>query len=115
MARPACTPGPISAGKASSYGVGGTPQYFSGSGHETYVQRDSGGLYCVTATCPHQGCTVNGDTSGFSCPCHGWTFDINGGKTGVARSGLVHYAMCVDPSGNVTVDPSTTVSATERY
>ena len=91
------------------------PKYFQSGLSEVFVIRDSGGLYCVTAICPHQGCTVNGASSGFSCPCHGWTFDLNGKQTGVARSPLAHYAICIDGSGNVTVDPNTQVSATQRY
>jgi nitrite reductase/ring-hydroxylating ferredoxin subunit len=48
-----------------------------------FVVRDAGGLYALTAICTHAGCTVTARSStGFTCPCHGATFDENGNATG---------------------------------
>jgi len=115
MSEAACTAGSVSAGTASSYTVGGTPKYFSGS-TELFVLRDSGGLMAVSAICTHSGCTLEVQSSEYYCNCHGATFAFDGSMpTSPAHSALKHYAMCVDASGNVTVDPKTTVSSTNRY
>ncbi|MDB4971092.1 MAG: Chitinase [Myxococcales bacterium] len=112
---PSCTPGTVSAGAASTYTVGGTPKYFKSGTKELFVVRDAGGLYALTALCTHSGCTNQVKGSQFYCPCHGATFDFNGEKpTSPAFSSLKHYALCVDASGNVTVDPTKTVPATTR-
>ena len=116
MAQPsACTPGPTSAGTASSYTVGGTPKLFSGS-KEFFVVRDTGGLFAVSAICPHAGCTNDVSGNQFVCPCHNATFALDGSKpTSPAHSALPHYAMCVDSSGNVTVDTTKSVASSLRY
>ena len=70
----------------------------------------------VSAACTHSGCTVEVNGSEYYCNCHGATFAFDGSKpTSPAHTALKHYAMCVDASGNVTVDPKTTVSTTTRY
>ncbi|HEY2749190.1 MAG TPA: Rieske 2Fe-2S domain-containing protein [Polyangia bacterium] len=115
MAHAACTTGSLSAGASSSYTVGGTPKYFSGS-TDLFVLRDAGGLMAVSAICTHSGCTLVVKSSEYYCDCHGATFAFDGSKpTSPAHTALKHYAMCVDASGNVTVDPKTTVPSTNRY
>ncbi len=117
MAMPStCSPGTINAGAASGYTVGGTPKYFTSGSSELFVVRDSGGLFAVSAICTHSGCTNQVSGGKFYCPCHGATFAFDGSNpTSPAHSALKHYAMCVDASGNVTVDPKTSVSTTIRY
>jgi Rieske Fe-S protein len=112
---PACTALPTSAGSASSYTVGGTPKLFGSGSKEFFVVRDAGGLYAVSAICTHSGCTNEVKGTQFYCPCHGATFALDGSKpTSPAHSALKHYAMCVDASGNVTVNTSMSVPATTR-
>ena len=54
-------------------------------------------------------------SSEFYCPCHGATFALDGSQpTSPAHTALKHYAMCVDASGNVTVDPTTSVRDHDR-
>jgi len=116
MAMSGCTPKGTSAGTASSVQVGGTPKLYGSSSKEFFIVRDSGGLFAVSAICTHAGCTNDASPSGFSCPCHGATFELDGSNpTSPAHSALKHYAMCVDASGNITVDTSTTVSSSVRY
>jgi len=116
MATSGCTPGTISAGAASGYTVGGTPKLFKSGSSQLFVVRDSGGLFAVSAICTHSGCTNEYQGGGFYCPCHGATFALDGSKpTSPAHTALKHYAMCVDASGNVTVDPKTSVATTTRY
>ena len=41
----------------------------------------SGGVHGVSATCTHQGCSVQGPRDGkVSCPCHGSEFDASSGN-----------------------------------
>jgi nitrite reductase/ring-hydroxylating ferredoxin subunit len=115
-----CTALPTSAGTASSYTVGGVPKMFGSGSKEFFVARDAGGLYAVDPSCPHAGCPVQLDPPSnptqFYCNCHGATFALDGSQpTSPAHSALKHYAMCVDASGNVTVNTSTTVPTTTRY
>jgi len=113
---PACTPGTVSAGAASGYTVGGTPKYIQSGLSAIFVLRDAGGLMAVSAICTHSGCTNEVQGTQYYCPCHGATFAWDGSKpTSPAHSALKHYAMCVDASGNVTVDMKTSVPATTRY
>ncbi len=81
--------------------------------------RDSGGLYAMTISCTHQGCDVEPSGSGASltvyCPCHGSQFDRNGGVLrGPANAPLVHFAVSVDGSGNITIHGGTQVDASTR-
>lgn len=113
-AKPASCSGSISAGAADAV-ASGDAQFLSND--HVFLCRDSGGLYALTSVCTHQGCDVNfvSESSGFACPCHGAQFNFDGGVTqGPAQRPLVHYAVCVDSSGDVTIDPSKTVSTSER-
>ena len=75
-----------------------------------FVCRDANGYYAVDAGCTHLGCDValkaGGDLKqGFSCPCHGATYDAEGlNPTAPAPKPLKHYALCVQPSGTLLVD-----------
>jgi Rieske Fe-S protein len=77
--------------------------------------RDSDGLYAMTITCPHQGCDVNPSGSTLECPCHGSRFDSNGNVVqGPANTGLAHFAVAVDATGNITVSGGTQVASSTR-
>jgi Rieske Fe-S protein len=73
----------------------------------------------MSAVCTHAGCLLDDGAStivaGLDCPCHGSTFDGNGGVTGgPARSPLQHYAVTIAADGGITVDGSQAVSASSR-
>jgi Rieske Fe-S protein len=81
--------------------------------------RDAGGLYAMTTTCTHQGCEVEpsgtGSSATLNCPCHGSRFDRNGNVIrGPAGSPLVHFAVTVDASGNITIHGDQRVDASTR-
>ena len=39
-------------------------------------------IVAVSGVCTHQGCIVGARSSGFRCPCHGSTYDVDGRNTG---------------------------------
>ena len=106
--------GSLSAGAASAIAVG-TAKHFSGSQYDLYVCRDASGLFTVDSACTHSGCTVKLQSGKWYCPCHGARFNFDGtGPTSPAFSPLANYAVCVDSSGNITVDYNNTVSPSTR-
>jgi len=79
LPNPAVLPGPMRRFKV------GHPEQFS-VGTETlfekenfFVFRDAQGVYAISATCTHLGCTVTRSAQGFACPCHGSKFGAVGG------------------------------------
>ncbi len=106
--------GPVGAGNVSALAVG-TMLVMS----NVVVARDANGLYAMSAVCTHAGCLLDDSSqtvsSGLSCPCHGSSFDGNGGVThGPAREPLQHYAVTVAADGTITVDGSQPVSSSTR-
>lgn len=108
---PLCGSGATDVGAASTF-VSGSPKRFT-SGY--FVVRDSGGLYAVSSICTHEGATCTVSSGVFYCPRHGAEFTFNGDViSGPVFTGLVHYAMCFMPNGNVGVIKSQKVSQSER-
>jgi Rieske Fe-S protein len=108
--------GDVGAGNVANVPVGALNAV---GGEPVVLGRDSGGLYAMTNTCSHQGCDVEPVSSGGSavldCPCHGSQFDRNGAVIrGPASSPLVHFAVDLDASGNITIHGGTQVSASTR-
>ena len=108
--------GDVTAGNVKDLPAGTLQQVGSAP---VFIARDSAGLYALTATCSHAGCDVEAQGSGAAanlfCPCHGSLFDHNGAVIhGPARSPLVHFAVEVDNSGNVTIHGGTQVDAATR-
>ena len=57
----------------------------------TYIlARNSEGVIAMSATCPHNGCTVAIATEGLLCPCHSALFDP---KNGALLRGPASYAL----------------------
>jgi Rieske Fe-S protein len=57
--------------------------------HGCAIVRDASGFVAFDLGCPHLGCLVTGNASGFACPCHGSRFDPTGAVvTGPAPRGL---------------------------
>ncbi len=44
----------------------------------TMIVHSDNGLSALSLTCTHLGCTVEGTSDGFACPCHGSRYDENG-------------------------------------
>jgi Rieske Fe-S protein len=108
--------GDVSAGNVSAVPVGTLAVVGS---EPVCIARDAGGVYAMTLTCTHAGCDIGqGGTltpSLITCPCHGSQFDGNGNVVrGPASSPLVHYAVSVDGSGDLTIHGGTEVTETTR-
>ncbi len=110
--------GNIAAGPASQIAVGSAKLVGAGPNFAgLFICRDALGLYAMAAVCTHQGCNISfvDATSGFACPCHGGTYGFDGNVTGGPPPlPLAHYAVCIDASGDVTIDPGAVVDASVR-
>lgn len=74
---------------------------------KVFLEVSRGRVRCMTAICTHLGCTVNAVETGYRCPCHGSTYDLNGKNTGgPAPHPLVYYQIYKGASGDLLVDKS---------
>jgi len=74
---------------------------------KVFLEVSKGQVRCMTAICTHLGCTVNAAETGFKCPCHGSTYDLNGKNTGgPAPAPLVYFRIYKGASGDLLVDKS---------
>lgn len=86
---------------------------------DVVLARDAAGVYAMSRACTHQGCPIDGTSSGIAgglhCPCHGSAFDGNGAVThGPAGSPLQHYAVTIAADGTMTIEGAQPVSADTR-
>jgi cytochrome b6-f complex iron-sulfur subunit len=82
LPKPAVLPGPL-----RRFKIGFAEQFVMGSetrfeAENLFVFRDAEGVYAISATCTHLGCTVARAGGGFECPCHGSKFTGLGEVTG---------------------------------
>jgi cytochrome b6-f complex iron-sulfur subunit len=76
---------------------------------KVFIETLSGKVRVQTAVCTHLGCTINAVETGYSCPCHGSTYDRFGRNTGgPAPLPLVYYHVFKAASGDLMVDKSKT-------
>jgi len=97
-----------------------------------WLCRDGKGVYAIDAECTHLGCDakpntigdaaptpkapVPGLTGGFTCHCHGATYDANGERpTAPAPLPLKHYLVCATVGGEAFVDTQQVVPSCVRY
>jgi len=74
-----------------------------------FIESQGGKVRVQTAICTHLGCTVNMVETGYSCPCHGSTYDQYGRNTGgPAPDPLVYFLVYLGASGDLLVDKSKT-------
>lgn len=89
--------------QVSDVPIGGGKQVTDpSSGDPAWVlQLRQGQFTALNAVCPHQGCPVSfvSPDAGFTCPCHGSTFDATGKRlSGPARQDLEPIAVAADGS-----------------
>ncbi|MEM1282004.1 MAG: Rieske 2Fe-2S domain-containing protein [Chlamydiota bacterium] len=76
---------------------------------KVFVETNAGKVRVQTAVCTHLGCTVNLAETGYSCPCHGSTYDRYGRVTGgPAPADLVYFKVFRGASGDLLVDKAKT-------
>jgi cytochrome b6-f complex iron-sulfur subunit len=84
--------------------------------HDLFVYRDHEGIKAVSAICTHLGCILNKSSEGFECPCHGSCYNRNGEVlSGPAPRDLAWYRVGRQASGELFVDPGTTVGPERKY
>ncbi len=68
------------------------------------VIHDEQGFKVLSLVCPHLGCTVNVNTDGFACPCHGSRFLPDGSlRNGPASHPLASLKVEVNDAGLLIV------------
>jgi Rieske Fe-S protein len=85
--------------------------------HDIHVLHDAGGLYALGGRCSHLGCSVRLEPEGFSCPCHGARFDLEGmPRSGPAPRPLRRFRVSIDERGEawVHLDESASPGARTR-
>jgi cytochrome b6-f complex iron-sulfur subunit len=74
---------------------------------KVFIESRGGKVRVQTAVCTHLGCTVNLAETGYACPCHGSTYDLEGFNTGgPAPKPLVYFKVFKGASGELLVDKS---------
>jgi cytochrome b6-f complex iron-sulfur subunit len=62
------------------------------------------GFTALSLVCTHLGCTVENNSDGFACPCHGSRYDLQGKVVrGPASKPLVKLGVVIAPDGNLHV------------
>lgn len=87
----------VSLGQVSDIPVGGAVSVDApGAGTVLLAQPTEGEVVAFSAVCPHEGCNAAPDDDGFTCPCHGSQFALDGSVTrGPAQDGLRPFAVQV--------------------
>jgi nitrite reductase/ring-hydroxylating ferredoxin subunit len=83
------------------------------SNYSVAVCRDSNGLYAMLASCRNS-CRPAVMDAGIDCPCHGPDYDYDGLSDDSTFAALTHVAICVDSVGEVWVNASVVVPASQR-
>lgn len=86
--------------------------------HQTWIVRDTGGLYAIWARCTHMNCTTRWyrDDLHFRCPCHRSQFTVNGYvASGLARRPLQRFKVYLNRRGELVVDKSVVFSRPDQW
>jgi len=98
-------PSTFRAGTPDEYQVGLVDERYKERG--VWLVRDDGGMYALSTTCTHLGCTPNwlAAEQKFKCPCHGSGFYITGiNFEGPAPRPLERFRISLAEDGQVLVD-----------
>lgn len=105
-------PSTIIAGPPESFPSGDLRALTTGP---AFIGRDEGGLFALSATCTHLGCTVGRSGEGLACPCHGSRFAADGTNlAGPAARPLPYLALKLNADGMVEVNLDQPVDASVR-
>jgi len=105
-------PGPVAIGMPDEYALGSLTHIEHA---RVYLGRDERGLYAISATCTHLGCTPRLDANEFVCPCHGSRFARDGRvRSAPATRDLDRAFVGRNANGKLFVDRSRKVNAEYR-
>ncbi len=96
-------------GKPSQYDLGPATDFAAGTrttvaSIPALIIHTDAGFIALSLVCPHLGCTVNVNTDGFACPCHGSRFTADGNlRNGPASKPLTSLRVEVNPSGHLII------------
>ncbi len=77
-----------------------------------YVYRERRSIKAVSAICTHLGCVVRKTEDGFTCPCHGSSYDRSGKVlAGPAPRDLDWLKVEMSPEGKLIINASQRVKA----
>ncbi len=87
-------------------------QPFVPPGRSVAVFRDEKNVYAISRVCTHLGCLVKTEADGFSCPCHGSRFALDGSVVkGPAPKALPWLAVSRSGAGTYLIDEGKPVPA----
>lgn len=101
-------PSSFKAGFPEDYAVGKVDERWKEK-FACWIVRNSEGIYCLSTTCTHLGCTPNWleAEAKFKCPCHGSGFYITGiNFEGPAPRPLERFRITLGDDGQLVVDKS---------
>ncbi len=108
-------------GKSGRFKIGRKHAFPSGTfklfgDEQVYVFSDAEGIYAISAVCTHLGCVVAKEETGFTCPCHGSRYGLDGKVLkGAAPRDLPWYRISLLPSGSLEVDKKHVVKPGVKY
>ncbi len=74
---------------------------------DAWVAHTAAGFTALSLVCPHLGCTLEAAAAGFSCPCHGSRFALDGKlERGPADKPMRPVKASVDAAGHLILDTS---------
>jgi cytochrome b6-f complex iron-sulfur subunit len=80
-----------------------------------WLLRDARGLYALSTRCPHLGCTVQRQLDGFTCPCHGSQFALDGQlRRGPATRPLAYFKLTRGSDGRLVLHADETSAPADR-
>lgn len=80
--------------------------------HNVRLVRTDEGIAALSLVCTHLGCIVSEEADGFSCPCHGSKFSVEGNVVaGPAPRALAWLSVSQTPDGSIVVDKAKQVAA----
>ncbi|MGE5123145.1 MAG: Rieske 2Fe-2S domain-containing protein [Acidobacteriaceae bacterium] len=69
---------------------------------QAIIIHSSQGIKVLSLVCPHLGCVVNVVTDGFTCPCHGSRYQLDGSlRGGPASRPLADLHFEITPTGHL--------------
>ena len=86
-------------GLAENYPLGSRTLVANG---QFVLVHEQSGFTAINISCTHLGCRLTAGTDGFTCPCHGSRFDLNGNiLNGPADKALDSQTVELDENGHL--------------